>query len=214
LPDVGTDERPLLIIHNKYNVEWDVGPINHIPLVTLETMFHLLKHDFTIVDIRHGIAPKDPGFSDDHNTSLPFEDRELLDCHPEVFCFDDLYAAHRVRGGNQDLNTFKNVLYSRCLNFVSSQGGGAHQIALFSGSLLLILHRRGSEESWAYGDGYYGFMATVPPIRVICSTEDKLLRAVPLFLGAVVSEDRVLLGPGDEQLLAELSPWAIAPRSP
>lgn len=58
---------------------------------------------------------KDSGFSDDHNSSEPFEDRLLLDRHPEVLCFDDLYAAHRAAGGTQDINTFKNVLYSRLI---------------------------------------------------------------------------------------------------
>jgi hypothetical protein len=214
LPEIGTADRPLLIVHNKYNVEWDVGPINHIPLATLETLFGLLERDFTLVYIRHGIAPRDPGFSQDHNVLLSFDDRELLARHPDVLCFDDLYAAHRAEGGTQDLNTFKNVLYSRCYRFISSQGGGTYQMALFSGSLLVILHRRGSEELFSYAGGFYNFMAAVPPILAICTAENQLLRALPLFASTTVSKARLLLARGNEPLLAEFSPSTIAGRRP
>jgi hypothetical protein len=212
IAEVGTAQRPLLIVHNKHNNEWNSGPVNYISLGGLDFMFRLLKNDFTIVYIRHGIAGNEIGFTEDHNTSEPFEDGTLLKSHPEVLCFDDLYAEHRSSGGMQDLNTFKNVLYSRCYRFVSSQGGGAHHIALFSGALLLVLHRRGSEEHWAYGNGYYGFMAAVPPTRAICRTEDDLICALQLFVNSVVAEDRLLLSAGSERLLARFSPLTIGQR--
>jgi len=205
-PEIGAVDRPLLIIHNKHTIEWSAGPVNQIPLAVLDGVFGTLKRKFTVVYIRHGIGPTDPGYSDDDQSQRTFQDRALLDSHPEVFCFDDLYAAHRAGGGTQDLNTYKNVLFSRCHHFITSQGGGAHHIALFSGSLLVIMHRRGFEESWAYGPGYYGFMAAVPPIRAICRTDDDLVRALPLFIDTTMAEDRVVLAPGNERLLAECSP--------
>lgn len=193
LPGLDVANRPLLIIHNKYNVEWGLGPVNYIPLTALENAFRLLKSRFTIVYVRHGTAPSGPGFSGDHNALLPFEDRELLDRHPEVSSFDDLFAAHRSQGGTQDLNTFKNVLYSRCYNFITSQGGGAHHIALYSGSTVAILHRRGSEELWAYRKGYYRFMAPIPPNLAICHTESELISALSLFTNPML-EERVIPG--------------------
>jgi hypothetical protein len=212
IPIIETARRPLLVVHNKHNNEWRAGPVNHISLETLDRIFGLLKHDFTIVYVRHGMSPIDPKFSGDQNTPLPFPDRPLIDAHPEVFCFDDLYAKHRTRGGTDDINLFKNTLYSRCYHFISSQGGGAHHIAMFSGSLMVVLHRRGREETWAYGDGYYGFMAPVPPIRVICRTEDDLTAAMSLFLKTEISQDRVLLESGSAGLLARFSPWTISSR--
>jgi hypothetical protein len=205
-PQIGAIHRPILVVHNKHTIEWAAGPVNQIPLAVLNVIFRTLKGIFTIVYIRHGIGAKDPGYSDDEQSQRTLEDRALLDSHSEVLCFDDLYAAHRAGGGVQDLNTFKNVLYSRCHHFISSQGGGAHHMAFFSGSLLVIMHKRGSEESWAYGPGYYGFMAAVPPIRAICHTDEELLRALPLFIDTTVAEDRVLLARGNERLLAELLP--------
>ena len=213
LPDLGSADRPLLIIHNKHNNEWNSGPVNHIPLSTLEAIFTALKRDFTIVYIRHGMSAQDQNFSDDHNSATPFDDRALLQRHPEILCFDDLFADHRAQGGSYDLNTFKNVLYSRCYRFISSQGGGTYQIALYSGSLLVVLHRRGEEEHWQYGDGNYSFMAAVPPILAICRTVDDLVRSLPLFQNTVTTEDRILLAAGSAPLLAELSPWTIAQRT-
>jgi hypothetical protein len=205
-------QRPILVIHNKHNAEWGPGPVNHISIETLDIIFGTLKADFTIVYIRHGMGATQEGYVEDHSAPKLFEDRPLLGRHPEILCFDDLYAAHLAQGGTQDINTFKNVIYSRCYRFISSQGGGAHQIALFSGSLLAVLHRKGEEEYWAYGDGYYGFMAAVPPIRAICRTEDDLKSALPLFVNSAMAEDRLLLSAGSERLLAKFSPWTIAQR--
>jgi len=202
-PEIPAFERPILIVHNKHTIEWSAGPVNHIPLSVLNDIFTMLKGRFTIIYIRHGIGVKDPGYSDDEQSHRTFLDRAVLDSHPEVLCFDDLYAAHRAAGGSQDLNTFKNVLFSRCQHFISSQGGGAHHIAFFSRSLLVILHRRGSEELWAYGPGYYGFLSADPPTRAICRTDDELVRTLPLFIDTTTVADRVVLAPGNECLLAQ-----------
>jgi hypothetical protein len=212
VPRVGSSDRPILIIHNKYNDEWSLGPIDYIPLDALDIMFKALKQEFTVVYIRHGIGEPIAGYTEDHNDAAPFDDRALLSSHPDVLCFDDLYLTHRLQGGAQDVNTFKNVLYSRCYRFISTQGGGAHHIALYSGSLLVVLHRGGSEERWAYSDGYYGFMAPMPPIRAVCRNDDDLIRSTSLFSNSVLSDDRLLLSRGCEELLARFSPWGSANR--
>ncbi len=204
--------RPLLIVHNKYNDEWGEGAINHIGLDSLRIILTMLGTAYTIVYIRHGMSAEAHDFIGDHNVPLSFDGRRLLDDYPEVLCFDDLYAAHRAQGSEQTMNAFKNVLYSRCHRFISSQGGGTYQMAQYSGSLVVILHRRGAEEHWAYGKGHFRFMATVPPLLAVCRTEDDRLRALPLFLGSTVVDDRVFPAPGGETLLAELSPLKIARR--
>ncbi len=81
-----------------------------------------------------------------------------------------------------------------------------------AGSLLVVLHRRGREDEWAYGDGYCGFMAPVPPLRAICRTENDLERALALFEGSTTSGDRVLVNSAHRQLLADLSPGTIGAR--
>ena len=211
--EIGSVDRPLLIIHNKYNNEWDEGAINHIPISVLDTIFGILKHQFTVVYIRHGMAPSGYGYVDDHNETLPgFDDRALLQRHPQVIGFDELFAEHVAATGDDDINRFKNMLLARCYRFISCQGGGAHQIALFSGSLFVILHRRGSEEHWAYSPGYYSFIAQIPPILAVCRNDDDLLRAIPLFTGSFTVNDRCFPAQGAAEILTALSPATIRQR--
>jgi hypothetical protein len=212
IPDLDVREKPLLIVHNKHNDEWNSGPVNHLPLQTLEAIFSTLESSYTIVYIRHGMGRRYADFSDDHNTTQPFDESGVLAAHPDVLTFDNLYHRHGELGGVQDMNTFKNVLYSRCFRFITSQGGGAHHIAMFAGSLLVVLHRRGFEERWAYGDGYYGFMADAPPTRVICRTDADLVSALPIFAGTTMAEGRVVVDLASADILARFSPWTIAAR--
>jgi hypothetical protein len=211
--DIGSQARPLLIIHNKHNLEWKTGPINCIPLDTLDAMFTMLTPDFTIVYIRHGLAPPEGGFVDDHNDTLPgYDDAALLKRQPQVHGFDTLFAAYRAASGDDDINRFKAILLARCHRFISTQGGGAHQIAMYSGSLLVVLHRRGFEENWAYDPGYYSFLAPVPPLLAVCRTDNDLIRALVIFAGSVVVNGRCLPGPAAAPILEALSPATIAQR--
>ena len=68
------------------------------------------------------------------------------------------------------------------------------------------MHRRGFEESWAYGPGYYGFMAPIAPLRAICRSDHDLMRVLPLLLDTTIAAGRVRLAPGDELLLEEFPP--------
>jgi hypothetical protein len=204
--------KPLLVIHNKFAIEWNREPINHIGLDLLDTLIRELTRAFTIVYIRHGMTREPAGYSKDDNFSLSFDDRSVLEAHPEVLCFDDVYADYVRNGGIQDVNTFKNVLYSRCHHFISSQGGGAAHMSFFSGSLLMILHRYGREERLAYGNGPYGFCANPAPIRVICLNDEELVRGLRLFKDSTVVADRVMIAHGLEPLLEELSPWTLEKR--
>ena len=169
-------------MRDKYNIEWRGAPANYISLTALDEIFRRLEHAFAIVYIRHGMAGRDPGYSEDFNLGLPFGDREVLERHPGVRSFDELYRAHVSGGGSYDINTFKNVLYSRCRHFISSQGGGAHHIAFFSGSRLAIMHRKGPETEWAYRDGFYTFVSDVPPLLTVCASDDELLASLGLFV--------------------------------
>lgn len=212
--EIGSPTRPLLIIHNKYTNEWGERPINHIPITTLDMIFSVLKHEFTIVYIRHGMTPLDADFNQDHNEALPgFDDLGLLRRHPDVLGFDELFAEHRALTGDNDLNRFKMMLLARCHRFISCQGGGAHQIALLNGSLFVVLHRRGREEHWAYFPGYYSFLAPVPPLLSVCRNDDELTGALPLFTGSFIANDRCLPAAGAAPILAASSPATIGART-
>jgi hypothetical protein len=211
--DIAHPAKPLLIIHNKYTVEWNIEPINYIPLAALESLFINLALHYTIIYIRHGTDPGS-GYSKDHNTSLVWQDNELLDRHPAVLNFDDLYMTNlRTKGLGLDLNTFKNAIYSRCYRFIASQGGGAHHIALFSGSLLAIWHRRGRESEGAYWSGYYSFMATPEPTRLICTDHEDLESLIPIFDNCRLAQRKIYLDRAVQELAQRLSPERHALRA-
>jgi len=204
--------RPLLIVHNKHNTEWMHTPVNFISLHTLDAMFRALTPHFTVVYIRHPVNDTPVGFSADLVRAVPFDDRSVLAQHPDVWSFDDIYATYKAAGGPYDVNTFKNVLYSRCYRFISSQGGGAHHIACFSGSLLMVLHRKGSEDQWAYRDGYYRFVSNPAPRLAICRNEADLIRGLDLFIDSAVCDRQILLASRHERLLHQLSASTLSDR--
>ena len=111
-------EKPLLIVHNKYADEWGAGPVNFLPLESLRTLFTLYQNDYSIVYIRHKRHQNIcDGFSGDHSENRYLQDDTLLDDYPAVIDFEALFDDHKKCGGSYDLNTFKNVLYSRCFAF-------------------------------------------------------------------------------------------------
>lgn len=199
-------DRPLLIIHNKYAMEWGEEPVNFISPDTLSYLFELYRDWFQIVYIRHG-SKAVRGFSEDHNRVLKeFGDLDLLREFKDVIWFDDLFERHLAAGGRDDVNCFKNALYSRAFRFITTQGGGAHHIAMFSGSAIVLLHRRGSELNGAYNHGYYNFMARVPPILGVCRNERELMLGAHMFLGSDANQDRIFLPAHSIRTLSALSP--------
>ncbi len=83
-------DRPLLVIHNKFNNEWDRGPVNYIDLEVLRTLIGELRKYFFIVYIRPGISAKPSDFSEDHNSVRDFDDRSVVSSFSDVLIFDDL----------------------------------------------------------------------------------------------------------------------------
>ena len=183
------DKKPILVVHNKYNYEWGHEPVNFISTDSLNTIFSRLKSRYTIVYIRHKERDEKWGFSNDANRMKELEDTNILVEHPEVYGFQELYQRTLSYGCWMDMNTFKNILFSRCYAFITSQGGGAHHIAMFSNSLIAVLHRKGLETRWAYFDGYYQFMAPIPPTLMVCHNEMELVRALKVFVGNTMVGD-------------------------
>lgn len=206
--------KPLLIIHNKYTDEWNKGPVNHLDLDTLERLIAVLRDAFTVVYIRHGIRDLPTGYTEDQNDILPFNDLGLIARHPDVLLFDDLLDAHMARRPESNINEFKNALCSRCFRFITSQGGGAHHLAFFSGSIMAILHREGLEENGAYETGFYTFVSDPPPLLLCCPDGNDIVRAGEVIARTRLEGGRISLGAGDEAAAAMLAPGRLRQRRP
>jgi len=173
-------DKPLLIIHNKHNMEWETGaPVNFINGEALDAICSQLKTTYQIIYIRHGVSKLPSEYSQDSNTLIQTnEDRDVLKKHPEVLLFDDLYSNYKHL---MDYNTFKGGLYAKCHKFISSQGGGSYQIACYSNSDIHILHIRGMETSFAYDRGLYKTASNPYPTLFVYSNNADLVHCVHML---------------------------------
>lgn len=165
--------RPLLIVHNKYADEWQLGPINYIPCELLDVIFERFKRHYQIVYLRQGLrAGPVRGFSADQSRPRVFGDREVLDRHPQVRVFDDLLDQ---AGADKSYNELKLELYAKARFFISSQGGNCALAALFGGSTLLVMHRLGRELRHAYSQGFFRYAAE-PRVQLLVARNDEQMR--------------------------------------
>jgi len=205
--------RPLLIIHNKYTNEWNKGPINFIDLETLNKILGVLKRHFHVVYIRHGLRELPTDYAEDQNDIVDFDDLKVLRSHPEVELFDDLLGEHQQTLGSISVNEFKNALCSRSFHFISSQGGGAHHLAYFSGSVMVILHREGLEENGAYETGFYRFISNPAPILLCCRNGEEVLSACKTLEFYTISQGRVVMTEGARSISTRFSPNNLPSRN-
>jgi hypothetical protein len=204
--------KPLLVIHNKYNKEWDARPFNHLPLKSLKSAFEALPARFTVVYIRHGKSVAPTTFSDDHNAPREFNDHRLLAQYPDVIDFDRLYDDQR-EAGIENVNAFKAGLYAQCHFFITSQGGGSQQIAQYSNSLVCIMHRKGHEAKWPYHPGYFTFMTNPAPELLLCADYSDLSKAVEALSCASLVNGRPVLSNAGATLARSLTNADLAGRA-
>lgn len=128
-PKASWFDKPLLIVLNKYNVQWNLAtPVNYLSLRTLDDLFSVFKRFYQIVYARSaGIET-----ALDHREQLAFGDFELIrKRHPEVLTLQSL--TDRC-GGSWNLTQLQ--LYSQCSRFISVQGGCSILACCFGGTTL------------------------------------------------------------------------------
>ncbi len=195
--------KPVLVIHNKYNDEFGRGPINNIPLTSLEQIIEGLREKFSIIYIRHGMSPLHEDYSEDHNTFFEYEDRALLSRYQDVFNFDDLYDGYGVGCG---MNEFKNHIYSRAYYVIASQGGGSFQCASYPGGVIVIFHRFGNEMHRAYTDGFFKAMSNPAPTLMLCLDEDDISHSIEVLKRSTIVAERVCFHQETKALVESLLP--------
>ena len=158
-------QRPLIFVQNKFVIEWGVGPINYIPVAALNQFIAEASNRYTIIYSRPGSVPSNRiGYSSDANPALSYPDGRLAERFPNVVHLEKLCADQTL-----DYNQAKLEILAKCHLFVSVQGGGAHILAAFGNSLMLLLDREenlggdGREFPHAYSRGPYKYLSKVPP---------------------------------------------------
>lgn len=168
-----TFRRPVLFIQNKFCVEWGVGPLNFLSLVALRNLFSFAADRFDVVYSRPRPLPKGVGYTTDRNIHCDYPDVALARQFSDVLILEDLCAS---TGASYNLT--KLEILAKTHVFVAVQGGGAHLLACFGNSLLLLLHCEGPEYPHAYASGPYKYLSTPPPVLLLARGHAQMLEGI------------------------------------
>lgn len=166
--------RPVLFIQNKFTVEWDIGPINYIPLHSLRRLLEITAEKYHVVYS----CPRQPpsGYSNDHNTACDYPDRAIVNQ------FDHATDLERdCLSSGQDYNLTKLRILANTHLFVSVQGGGANVLPYFGDSLVLLFHIKGKEYPYTYKHGAYKNLSKTPPKLLLARNISEFEKGISLI---------------------------------
>jgi hypothetical protein len=133
--------RPVVLIHNKYNIEWRGAPVNFIAVATLQALIGVLQqNELQVINTRLG----GKGIDDSGSHALPFPDFEWLRANAtHVILLADIVAANPALSLNEvQLRVFAHVDHA-----ISVQGGPTIFVSQFvQGGDVVVLHRKGAEK--------------------------------------------------------------------
>ncbi len=126
-------EKPILVIANRYNVEWDGNPISFFDIPTLEKLIMDLKDHFQLVYNR----PSSSNIVGDNSTVLGLNEKKWIrKSFPEVLITDDLYTQYKEKVNN--FNHLQLMIYANCSHFISTHGGTGTLASCFGGINILF----------------------------------------------------------------------------
>lgn len=154
---------PLLIISNKYNIEWGHDPVNYMSIKLLETLCAELTCSYQIVYNRPG-----PNLiTNDNSDILNLDDKKFLrENYPQVKMAEDLYSEHKSSFRN--FNHFQLALYASCDRFLSVQGGNS-VLASYFGGTNIVLFKKGFELLF---EEYTNFYPKLSGTKILLCTDD------------------------------------------
>jgi len=137
--DVYKYEKPILIIANRYNMEWDGPPISFFSIEVLDALINMLKEKYTIIYNR----PNATQIVNDNSEIYDLNEIGWLkEQHPEVILLNELFEENKI--GARNFNHFQLCVYANAENFLSTHGGTA-ALASYFGGMNIILSKKGPE---------------------------------------------------------------------
>lgn len=120
-------DKPLLIISNKYQEEWEGDPVNYINLDSLKIIFELCRDKFHIIYNR----PSSENIINDGSPQKVWGDWNLA----ETMGITLMQSLQKEYG--MDYNTTQVALLSHCDHHISTQGGNSALAAYFGGENII-----------------------------------------------------------------------------
>lgn len=132
-------QKPILIIANRYNSEWDGPPISFFSIPLLDSLFTSLKEKYTIIYNR----PRPQNITNDNSDVYDLDEYDWIKKeHPEIVLMEDLYKENKGKARN--FNHLQLMVYANANRFISVHGGTA-TLASYFGGINLILSKKGLE---------------------------------------------------------------------
>ena len=132
-------DKPILVIANRYNMEWDGPPISFFSIELLETIIESLKDQYCIIYNR----PRPQNITMDNSDIYDMDEYSWLEKkYPEVILMETLYNKHRNDARN--FNHLQMMVYANSERFLSIHGGTA-TLASYFGGKNIILSKQGPE---------------------------------------------------------------------
>ena len=132
-------EKPVLIIANRYNMEWGGPPISYFDISMLQYMIEILRQDYTIIYNR----PRPQNIIMDNSEIYDLDEYGWLEeTYPEIILMEKLFQENKVNANN--FNHFQLLVYANSSHFISIHGGTA-ALASYFGGVNLIFSKEGPE---------------------------------------------------------------------
>ncbi|ACU04163.1 hypothetical protein [Pedobacter heparinus] len=137
--DVYVFSKPILIIANRYNMEWDGPPISFYDIETLDFIISKLKNSYTIIYNR----PRPEHITTDNSDTYDLNEYDWLGKeHPEVILMENLFKENKAKANN--FNHLQLMVYANASKFISVHGGTA-ALASYFGGVNLVISKQGPE---------------------------------------------------------------------
>jgi len=137
--DIYVFDKPILIVANRYNTEWDGPPVSFFNIETLKYIFDLLGEKYQIVYNR----PLAKNITSDTSEVNDLNEYDWIkEKYTEVVLMEDLFAENKIKAKNY--NHFQMCVYANTDKFISIHGGTAALASCFEGSNI-ILSKKGPE---------------------------------------------------------------------
>jgi len=137
--DVYVYDKPILIIANRYNMEWGEPPVSYFSIPVLSSIINKLKESYTIIYNR----PRSQNIITDESEIYDLNEYGwLAKEYPEVVLMEDLFKENKAEARN--FNHLQLMVYSNSDHFISTHGGTS-ALASYFGGINLIFSKKGPE---------------------------------------------------------------------
>jgi len=164
--DIYVYDKPILILANRYNMEWDGPPISFLSVELLDHIINELRDKYTIIYNR----PRPEHIVNDNSDIYDLNEFEWLKKeHPYVILMEDLFKENKAKANN--FNHMQLLVYANSDSFISTHGGTA-ALASYFGGKNIILSKKGPEHYFKCFETLYAKLADTQIFHAV--TDDQV----------------------------------------